>query len=266
MLKAGVNKMNIDVSIINDYLNDEVSYEKHWIFNSILGNNQYLFDKPSHNLKESISSTMKKVIDILKSFIPYNVVLFSKLFLNWKELSKNVNVILAVGCPKPYDAMIREHNEKDYIILDLVRLLDYHEDISEVIKKFFTHELIHVCIKVDYPFNIKNESSYKKILEYLVFDEGFAHLLSFKENVCEFDFSELIKTHYNKSIKQLKIALTEEELSKQIDHLNQANSGIYWNKFAAITGKLYLANNLNDLFSIYKAGPKTMLENIIFEE
>lgn len=258
--------MNIDASIIKDYLNDGILYEKHWLFNSILGDNQYLFDKPSHDLKESISSTMKKVIDILKSFIPYNVILFSKLFPNWKELSKNVNVILAVGCPKPYDAMIREYNEKDYIILDLVRLLDYHEDIFKVIKKFFTHELIHVCIKADYPFDIKNESNYKKILEYLVFDEGFAHLLSFKENICEFDFNELIKTHYNKSVKRLKIALTEEELTKQIDYLNKANSGSYWNKFAAIVGKLYLANNLNDLSSIYKAGPRKMLENIILEE
>lgn len=48
--------------------------------------------------------------------------------------------------------------------------------------------------------------------------------------------------------------MKEINLQKQKDLLLQSNSGSYWNKFSAISGKLFLAKHLKELEKIYNSG------------
>lgn len=254
--------MNIDDLMIKSYLEGRDDYKSHWLFNSILDNGEYVFDKPKNEDKEKIREIYEKTYHSLENFIPYNAEMFSTLFSEWKKQINDVNIILAVGCPSPYDAMVREYDGREYIIFDLVRFLEYEkegEDILSVIRGMITHEITHICVHADYP--ILNKTYIDK-LSYITFDEGFAHLLAFKDNIYSYDFSQMIALHYLESINKLKEALLEKDIIKQKEYLEYANCGGYWSKFAAISGKLYLASNLENLYEIYKAGPSVMLMNI----
>lgn len=254
--------MNVDASIVKYYLADKESYEHHWLFACISDDDDTMFDRPDKEKKAAVTDAMNQAITTLDSFNPYNANLFQKLFPTWKELSTSVNVILAVGCPAPYDAMVRKHAGKEFIIFDLIRLLDYKTDISKLIMPLFTHELAHICIHADYP-DVSDSQTYCKKLEYITFDEGFAHLLSYKDNIETVDFRALLQEHYQASQSKLRSAMMETNSEKQVALLDESNCGAYWDKFAAICGKLFLASHLNEIVTIYKAGPENMLKRIL---
>jgi hypothetical protein len=254
--------MNIYDSMIKSYLNDKDDYKEHWLFFEITENDEYVFEQPDPDLKVKVKFIYNKTCDNLNNFSPFNEPLFTKLFPKWRELVNDVNVILAVGCPSPYDAMVREHDGTQYIILDLIRFLSYEnktDDIISIIVGMITHEFAHVCIHNDYPYQPNN---YTDKLKYIVFDEGFAHLLALNNNISSFDFSNMIKQHYKESVRKLKLALTERDIVKQEIFLEDSNSGSYWAKFAAIIGKLYLASHLDSLHNIYKSGPELLIVNM----
>lgn len=255
--------MNIDDSMIKNYLAGKDDYKSHWLFNSILDNGKYIFDKPDNEYKEKIKEIYEKTYENLKSFTPYNVELFSTLFPEWKNLINDVNIILAVGCPSPYDAMVREHDGREYVIFDLIRFMSYEkegEDILSLIIGMITHEISHICIHADYPVIDK---IYKDKLSYITFNEGFAHILSFTDNINSYNFSPMIQAHYQNSARKLQMALSETNVLRQEEYLEESNCGAYWNKFAAISGKLYLASNIDNLYRIYKDGPSAMILNIL---
>lgn len=250
--------MNIDDSIIKRYLEDKNDYANHWLFNSILDNGEFTFDKPNIENKDKVRAIYKKIYDSLNNFTPYNVEIFSKLFPRWQELIYSVNILLAVGCPAPYDAMVRKYDGKEYVIFDLIRLMSYEKesnDIVSLIRSMITHEFAHICIHDDYPVI---DNNYEDKLKYITFDEGFAHLLAFNDNINTYNFDEMIKPHYPTAFNALQIALSETDILKQKKYLEKANCGSYWSKFAAISGKLYLASNINYLYDIYDSGPYDM--------
>jgi len=252
-------QMNIDDSMIKSYLADEDHYVSHWLFNSILDNGEYTFYKPNKEDKEKVKEIYEKTYSSLSNFTPYNVSIFSKLFPNWTELIEDINIILAVGCPSPYDAMVREYDGVEYVIFDLIRFMSYEknsDDIVALIRGMITHEFTHICIHNIYPFV---ESEYINKLKYITFDEGFAHLLAFNDNITSYDFSKIINLYYENAFSTLQIALSETDALKQNDYLEKSNSGAYWSKFAAISGKLYLALNIDYLYDIYNLGPAVMI-------
>lgn len=258
--------MTIDDSIIKSYLKDKDDYKNHWLFNSILDNGEYVFDNPNNIFKDKVNIISKNAYKQLMNFTPYNVSIFNELFPNWKDLMNNINIIFAVGCPSPYDAMVRNHEETEYIIFDLIRFISYEEkgyDVSEIISDMITHEFVHICLHFKYP---AIEDNYESKLSYIAFDEGFAHLLSFSNNISLYDFSEQIKSHYLDSINMLKLSIEENNKLKQKEYLEKSNSGPYWSKFAAISGMLYLTSNIKDLYSIYENGPSTFISNIVSNE
>ena len=256
--------MNIDISIVRDYLSGSCEYKNHWIFRSIDDDGVYLFDCPSEEDKEVVQNALNDTLKILNDFHPYNLELFQRLFPKWRELCKTVNVIISVGCPAPYDAMVREHEGKEFIIIDLIRILDYRMGIRTLVTPFFTHELSHICIHTDYS-DIPAKTFYRDELKSIVFDEGFAHLLSYRDNIENVDFSSLVQEYYQQSFCKLKSALCEIDTEKQKICLTESNSGEYWKKYGAICGKLYLARNIDDIETIYKAGPEKMFNNIVKE-
>ena len=94
------------------------------------------------------------------------------------------------------------------------------------------------------------------------FGEGFAHLLGCGKEVASFDASMWIQEHYEPALAQLHQALTCEDESQQEEWLYRAQTGRYWDKFAAIAGKLYLINHLDELEKIYLEGPQKFMSPI----
>ena len=141
--------------------------------------------------------------------------------------------MLAVGCPPPYDAMVREHDGEEFVIFDLVRFNAYKEEGSDLVRlarSLITHESAHVCL---HNRHRPTKDDYISKLKYITFDEGFAHFVSFAEDVMSFDFTDVISKYYLKSLCRLKCALDETDAEKRISLLVEANSGGYWDKYAA---------------------------------
>lgn len=257
--------MNIDPSIVNSYLSADDEYAEHWLFHHILDNGDYAFDKPSPARREMVRGELAEIQRVLNGFVPYNLELFSALFPKWSELLQDVNIILSVGCPAPYDAMVREHDGKEYMIFDLIRLLDYQragEGAAALVRQMITHEASHVCLHADYP---PRPASYREKLGYIAFDEGFAHALAFSDGIDACDFRPMIQSHYRHSVEQLRAAVLETDPRRQEQLLEASNCGPYWDKFAAISGKLYILSHLNRIYEIYQSGPSELLSNILQE-
>lgn len=257
--------MNIDPSIVNGYLSADDGYAQHWLFHHILDNGEYAFDKPDPARREMVRGGLAEIQRALDGFVPYNLELFSALFPRWEELLRDVNVILSVGCPAPYDAMVREHDGKEYMIFDLIRLLDYQragESAAALIRQFVTHEASHVCLHADYP---AQPTAYRERLGYIAFDEGFAHALAFSDGIGACAFGPMIREHYQNSVEQLRAALLETDPRRQERLLEASNCGPYWDKFAAVSGKLYILSHLNRIYEIYRRGPSELLSHILRE-
>ena len=255
--------MNINTNIIDSYLNGKHDYSKHWVYSSITNDGVYLFQEPNLSDKHIVQNIYKIFMSELKNFKPYNYKLFNQLFPNWNEILENINIILTVGVKEPYDAMVREYLGKSYMIFDLNLFSKYYKsgnDIPTIISKLLTHEFTHICVHQDYP---PVYSSYIEQMQYITFDEGFAHLLSFSENVELFDFTEINNSYYNISLEKLKLAFMEQDESKQREFLEECNSGNYWDKFACISGKLFLSCNINYLKEIYINGAGKMVKSML---
>lgn len=258
--------MIIDDKVIQDYLNDRPleGLKNHWVFHKIEPE-KYLFETPDSQKKESVSKVYQQLLHTLNDFTPLNEELFKRLFPNYRALLKELNVLFIVGCPEPYDAIFLEHHDKQYIVFDLIRFSTYIEhgyDVQKLVKGLVTHEFIHFCIAKDYP--MPNPITYEEQLSYIIFNEGFAHLLAFNECIEEVDWHSLEYNQYYINAKNtLMMALKEEDPKKQSILLEQADSGAYWDKFGAITGKLYLSKHLIDLGAIYQKGYKDMLNAIL---
>ncbi len=252
--------MKIDTSIILGYFDKESDYKNHWLFNNILNDGSYTFEQPSYVNYKKVVDLYFKTLDCLKNFIPNNIHLFEKLFPNYKNILDNCNVIIAVGCPSPYDAMTRDYNGETFIIFDLLQFLAYDEkNINSTITTLITHELVHLCINKDY--DLKSEN-YETILKNTVFDEGFAHLLSFGFDITKYDFTKLIEVHYKPSLSKYQKSLSEKHYNSQEIYLQDADTGDFYNKFAAISGMLFLAQNINDITNIYHNGVESLYRSM----
>lgn len=252
--------MIIDSSIVDNFINDN-EFGGHWLFNSI-EEGQHIFDKPRVSLKPAVIGVMYEIKRILEEFVPLNCALYRGLFPAWQSIMNEAKVLLAVGCPPPYDAMVREHDGEDYVIFDLVRFNMYKEegyDLANLARGLITHENAHVCL---HGRHRPMESDYISKLKYITFDEGFAHLVSFTEDVMSYDFTELISKYYSKSLCRLKCALNETNAEKRSSILIEANSGSYWDKYAAVCGMLFLAQNKKHLVEIYEGGVDRMFAHM----
>lgn len=255
--------MNIDDSIIKQYLAGSDAYARHWVYRHISESGAYLFEKPAHSQKEEIKTLCRAVSQGLADFEPYNGDLVLSLFPHWQERLDTMNVLLCVGCPEPYDAMVRTYGGQMYMIFDLVQLYRYQAqgmDIPALMRRLITHEAIHVCIRRDHP---EAGETYPEKLRYIVFDEGFAHLLSFAQDIAQYDFKDIIQAHYCESVRLLRAVMKETDPQKQRQFLKAANTGRYWEKFAAISGKLCLAQHRDWMVEIYQSGPDGMITDLL---
>lgn len=259
--------MKIDDIIIEKYLNncDTSEYSDHWVYSSI-SKGSYLFEEPNLNEKEWVSLLRDKVIIDAEDLIPRNVRIVNQLFPDFYNVSANYPIVLTVGCPDPYDAMVLEHNNQLYIVFDLMQFVPYVRDLYEQgevydFRRILTHELLHVCIANKYP-PMKN-FAYIDELSYIAFDEGFAHALSYQENIMISKFDRILEEKYQKAKQMLSLAVNESDPSKQAVFRAMANCGNYWDKFASISGKLYLLKHKKNIIDIYNEGWEGFAKKIL---
>lgn len=212
--------MIIDAHIVTDYIagKDLNKYKDYWIYNCF--GNQSVFEIPDSKNREWVAKLYEK--------------------------------ILVVGFPDPYDAMVLEHNGRAYMVFDLIQFGEdsLNEDYS--CHRVLTHELIHLCLMEDYP--VPHEMSYIEDLNYTAFNEGFAHALTYPENIHDFVFDGFLEKKFKMAKHTLRAALAETDKQKQKVYSRMADTGEYWNKFAAIAGKLYLLQHIDEIERIYQEG------------
>lgn len=254
--------MNIDFTLVNKFLNDHRfgEIENHWLFNNI-ENGEHLFELPNVSQRKEVKIILELIQKNLSDFKPLNENIFTAIYPEWPQIIGDMNVLLVVGCPEPYDAMVKEYGGTQYVIFDLIRLNNYVKlgyNIDSMINQLLTHEISHLCLHQKYP--VPTSSDYFANLKYIVFDEAFAHILSFNENIAKYDFTKIIEKHYSKSLVKLRSALKESDNEKQNELLIKANSGLYWDKFGSISGKLFLARNKENIVNIYSKGVDNLIQ------
>ncbi|HBK86796.1 MAG TPA: hypothetical protein DDZ53_12275 [Firmicutes bacterium] len=58
-------------------------------------------------------------------------------------------------------------------------------------------------------------------------------------------------------------ALSATDENEQKDYLVSCNAGSYWDKFAAISGKLFLAQNKTRIAELYRAGVRPFFDELL---
>ena len=258
--------MNIDTSIVDQYLAEEsnTNYSNHWVFSEIeKGKN--VFTEPDNFRATEVLNCQNHIIETCSHFIFRNNDLVHKIFDDVPKILKQANILLTVGMPSMYDAMVREYQGKFYMIFDLINFANYVVegiDLSNIIEQLLTHELIHMLIFEAYPS--VDEFDYMDYLNYISFHEGFAHLLAYKEDITNYQPDEKVyKPRFDTAKEKLLNALNEKDPTLRQRYKFELNAGDYWSKFGAIASKLYLMKHMNMLERIYNEGWENYISKIV---
>jgi len=243
--------MNIDDSIVQAYLAGRICKD-HWIFNL------HAFNEPDSRNRQDVEKLSARIKENILSFTPQKDKEIKLLFPDFYEIRAHVSVILCVGLHQPYDAMVRSYNGREFIIFDLINI---GNDVdTSTINGLLLHEILHVCLHEKYAS--EDNVPFLDKMDYLVFDEGFAHALAYFEHFPNFKYDSLAEERYLKSLEMLERALLETNSEKQEEYLVMANTGNYWDKFGSICGKMYLLKNMDKIVEIYNDGPRNFCKRI----
>lgn len=237
----------------------------HWIYHSIIPG-RYIFEEPSYVNKELVIHLYEAIQNRLYNFKPLNEGLWHQIFQEM-EIPDTTAVYLIAGSPKPYDGFVREDQSgMRCIILDLVRLCTYADRLEEldyIATDFLTHELAHVLISEKYPYY--KHSPKVDVLKQLVFDEGIAHFLSYKEDVLSLDWhTEQMNNRRESVYQKLRYYLTQKNSLTQEAFL-KANTGSFWDKYASISGMFAVISYCEQggkLEELLDKGPDVLIEII----
>lgn len=241
--------MRIKADIVYDYIDSKSisRYKEEWFFKY----DGYRFEEPSYESehKESVRRIFEQIKSGIEEFIPCNVDIWNRLFPDWREVIKDIDINLIVGYPEPFDAtVLRAPNGKSTVILDLGLWSKYEDkcDIPNIVHNLLTHEICHVFIGraikgIDDDIESEN---YIINLDANTFHEAFAHLISFDDkNIDDVDWENYewkeVRTSCNKRMRE---ALGETDLNRQRQFLYDAICGNYREKYAAMSGMFYLVD------------------------
>lgn len=244
--------MKIDDNIILKYINGDSpdTYCDSWIYGAV--GHGYIFDSPNPKNREWVIKLYEKLKEQIANYIPRNATIVRKLFSDFDCVANSYTIMLVVGFPDPYDAMVLEHSGKEYMVFDLIQFGKESLAPEYSCHRVLTHELLHMCLHNKYPK--PDNLSYVDDLSYTAFDEGFAHAVSFPENIDTFCFDSFLEEKFMTSKAKMKEALQETNPIKQAEFRISADTGDYWDKFASICGKLYLLKHIGELENIYQQG------------
>ena len=258
--------MIIKTEIIDSFLENGNldAVKNHWIYH-LIRPGQYTFEEPKHVNKELLVHLYETIQSRLYKFKPLNEALWYQIFGDMK-IPDTTAIYLIVGSPKPYDGVVREDQSgMRCIILDLVRLCTYADHLEEldfIAADFLTHELSHVLMSQKYPYS--KHLPKVEVLKQLVFDEGIAHFLSYKEDVLSIDWHTDQMNNRRESVYQkLRYYLTQEYLKPK--DFSQANTGPFWDKYASIAGMFAVISYCEQggkLEELLDKGPDVLIEII----
>lgn len=271
--------MKVDTHIVDSFLAMENidKFKNYWIYKTIgQGEFKYknVFSKPSSAAMEDIQMIYNEIKQCLLDFEPFNRELWDILFPNWVSLLQNVEIYLIVGLPEPNDAtVIKNPSGTNVIVLDLGCWAKYlrNTNITQLVRNIITHEFCHICIQGENPAIDRDyeNGDYLTKFNSLVFNEGLAHLLSFCENINNYDWNNpKISEVKSKSLLRFKEAIVESETEKQNSYLYDAMFGNYYDKFGCIIGMLYFSDiyqkyKSQGLLDEYTAGHKDIIKKIL---
>lgn len=247
--------MKINDGIVYAYLNGKPidTFKNEWYFTNStvagqIGKNIFTVPDDSAELKAKVQEVYTELLQAAKNFEPINVPIWDVLFLNWREALSNIQVDLIVGFPEPHDATVeQDNNGVQHVIFDMICWTKYlgYCDIAEVARNLLTHELCHIFIGKQVPHiddDIKNPD-YRIALDALTFHEAFAHLVSYEAREIDdvdWNTSKLLEVR-KKSNETMQKALKEQNKKEQERYLYTAQCGEYFEKYACMSGMLYLA-------------------------
>ena len=254
----------IDDRIIKAYIDekDVSQYKGHWIYHCFGGDS--VFETPDPKHRGWVSKLYEKIKDQIEHFVPRNYEMVKSIFPHFDRIADTYTILLVVGFPDPYDAMVLEHNGKSYMVFDLIQFQEdsLNEDYS--CHRVLTHEMIHLCLMEEYP--PPNPMTYLNDLNYTAFNEGFAYALTYPEDITRFVFDDTLESRFEAAKTTLRLAVRKTDVTKQAVYLHEADTGSYWDKFAAMAGKLYILKNIQNAEKIYRSGWKGFAEHILSEK
>lgn len=247
--------MRINNKIVSAYLSGgKVSdYSQEWYFsNSSIARSQgsNIFQEPIYDKDHTrkVEIACKAIEKTAAEFIPSNLLIWNTLFPSWPAILADVTVDLIVGLPQPYDAIVeRDATGKQHVIFDMLCWAQYvgQRDITEIVQNLLTHELCHILIGCSVP-NIDDDTESKNYLTRFdanTFHEAFAHLVSYKAkeiHTIDWHTTDLEKVK-ERSNHKMSAALAESTPEIQQKYLYEAFCGQYYEKYACMSGMLYLA-------------------------
>lgn len=254
--------MKIDGRIAKAYLagEDIRCYRDHWIYNCFGG---CVFEYPGPCHRRWAAELYKKLADQIQTYIPRNYDAVKTMFPNFDEIAADYTVMLVVGFPDPYDAMVLEHEGQETMVFDLIQFGEEALDKNYSCHRVLTHELTHMCLSRYYP--VPSAPTYPEYLDYTAFNEGFAHALTYPENLAEFTFDAFHEEKFERAKETLRLAAAETDPVKRAVYRKASDTGEYWGKFASIAGKLYILKHLDDAEILFRNGWKGFVHTILSE-
>ena len=250
--------MKIDRQIVDDFLGGSTDLDS-WIFSEIEPGKRLFCLSDVQTKQSQVRQLAEQITRMAQEFIPCNEAYYTRLFPDYQKELRDYPVLLTVGIPAPYDAMVCEHDGREWVVFDMGRFLSY-QNPQEFARQMLTHETAHALLHQRWRPN--PDASYRERLRFICFDEGFAHLLACGKELASFDPSGWIEEHQAHALEQLRLALACKDGSEQEQWLYRAQTGRYWEKFAAIAGKLYLLQHLDVLDELYQAGPQRFMPHL----
>ncbi len=244
--------MTINSTIADAYISKEnmLYFRDNWVFSSSTldvdeGANIFVMPPLDDEKREDVRILRDKFYNTGENFHPMNRPIFDALFPHWKDNDATVDLI--VGFPSPYDSVNTKDREgKSHLVFDLILWSKYLEypSIDENIRGVLTHELTHHLIGSIYPEvdRAMENGSYLDKLDAYAFHEGFAHLVSYNEDIKAVDWhSDKIQSVYIKASKRMQEALAEVDPERQKKLLYDAICGPYYDKYACMCSMIYLS-------------------------
>ena len=252
IVKAYIDRKSVDI------------FSENWYFLK----EGYCYQEPSYDKDhiEAVSRIYSQIREIIENFIPCNLNIWEAIFPEWKRIIGEVTINLIVGFPEPNDAtVLKAPDGCNHVILDLGLWVKYEGkcNMRSVIHNLLTHELCHICIGetvTGIDEDTKSEC-YLTNLDANTFHEGFAHLVSFEDkNIDSIDWKE---ERWNKvkeaTGRKMQEALKATDKQEQEKYLYDAVYGNYFDKFACMSGMLYLVecwqkNGIQGLRTVFEEG------------
>ncbi len=255
--------MVIDDTIVRAYLAgaDPAEYAGSWVFSALGRGDVFAPPDPAH--RAWVAQLSRKLQAQISAFAVRNEGHVRALFPEFGRLAAEFTVMLAVGFPDPYDAMmLTAQDGRPRVVFDLIRFGQAALREGYSCHGVLTHELLHIALHERFPE--PEAAAYEERLDYIVFDEGFAHALSYREGLAGFTMDDQLRARYASARAALARALAESDPARQEACLERADtSPDFWAKFGSISGMCYVLAHEAQMPALLKAGYRGFARKVL---